>query len=207
MSAILLVIGVFVWWLIVRGDHSNSANFDRLGSTPTNQSDNKEFTTPYFKIALPPTWIDKGRKNPYSYEVYYEYQNSETNYDNRWLRVYVDVFPPDKPINRLLHISYVGNKIVSGVLSDDCTVFTGAPAIANGQKGTSAPAKWQGIDFVCNFAAAENIIGTGTPDQGYAITLTGPSGGTHRYFFTYTDFNVRPDAQILSEALKNFQPL
>lgn len=207
VSVVLLIIALLVWWLVVRGTRSTSANFDKVGTISIEKPDTKEFTTPYFKISLPRTWEEKGRQNPYSYEVYYLYQNTEKNYDNRWLRVYVDVFPPDMPLNRLLPIALINNKIAPGVLSDDCTVFTGAPTATSGQKAATATAKWQGVSFVCNFAAAQNVTGTGTTDQGYGITMTGPLSGAHKYFFTYTDFNVRPDVQLLSDALKNFQPL
>jgi hypothetical protein len=207
VCVVLLVLFAIVWWIIVRGNHSTSANFDKVGNISVNRPDTKDFTTPYFKISLPKTWEEKGRQNPYSYEVYYLYHNTEANYDNRWLRVYVDVFKQDMPLNRMLPIALINNKISSGVLSDDCTVFTGAPTMVGGQKGSTAPAKWQGISFVCDFATPQNVTGTATVDGGYGITMSGPIGGTHKYFFTYTDLNVRPDIQFLSEALKNFQPI
>lgn len=200
----LLVIIIFlVWWFLFRNTGTSSANFDKVGSITVNKPNTKEFTTPYFKISLPTTWEDKGRKNPFSYEVYYLFQNGLKDYDNRWLRVYVDVFPKDIAINRLLPVTLTDGKISPGVLSDECTAFTDAPKAGV----MSATAKWQGVTFYCDFAKAQNLTGTASAEEGYGITMTGPSGTPHKYFFTYSDFNVRPDYQFLSEALKSFQPL
>lgn len=208
ISVIVLAALAIAWWIFIRGNNTTSANFDKLGTITVNRPNTKDFTTPYFKISLPTSWEDKGRQNPFSYEVYYLYQNGQKDYDNRWLRVYVDVFPRDLPLNRLLPVTLLNGKLSPGVLSDDCTAFTDAPvAGANGAKPTSVAAKWQGVNFMCNFGTAQNLTGTASAEEGYAITMTGPSGGTHKYFFTYSDFNVRPDYQFLSEALKSFQPI
>lgn len=208
---IIAVLGLslfVIWWFFVRGNEMTSANFEKVGTITVNRPDTKEFTTPFYKISLPTTWEDKGRKNPFSYEVYYMYQNGLKDYENRVFKVYVDVFPRDLPLNRLLPVTLADGKLSPGVLSDDCTGFTDAPTVgANGQKGTTAIAKWQGVNFTCNFAAAQNLTGTASAEEGYAITMTGPTSGTHKYFFTYSDFNVRPDYQFMSEALKSFQPL
>lgn len=206
--AALFVLLALGWWLFVRGNDSTSANFEKVGTITVNRPDTKEFTTPFFKISLPTSWEDKGRQNPFSYEVYYLYQNNQVNYDNRWLRVYVDVLPADLPLNRLLPVTVVSGKLSPGVLSDECTAFTDAPAVgANGQKASYAPAKWQDVNFTCNFITSQNLTGTASAEEGYGVSMTGQKSGTHKYFFTYKDFNVRPDYQFLSEALKSFQPL
>lgn len=207
VGVFLLIIFVVTWWIIARGNRTTSANFDKVGNISVSKPDTKEFTTPYFKISLPKTWEEKGKQNPYAYEVYYLYQNTQTTNDNRQLKVFVDVFPSDKPINRVMPISLLNGRISPGILSDDCTAFTGAPTATSGQKSESAPAKWQGVSFVCDFARAQNVTGTVSVEEGYGITMTGPISGTHKYFFTYTDLNVRPDVQFLSEALKSFQPI
>jgi hypothetical protein len=209
LIATVLVLALAVaWWLFVRGNDSTSANFEKVGTITVNRPDTIDFTTAFFKISLPKTWEEKGRQNPFSYEVFYLYQNNQSNYDNRWLRVYVDVFPKDLPLNRLLPVTVVNGKLSPGVLSDECTAFTDAPVVgANGQKAAFAPAKWQGVSFTCNFASAQNLTGTASAEEGYGISMTGSKSGTHKYFFTYSDFNVRPDYQFLSEALKSFQAL
>ena len=206
--AVLLIIVVTIWWFFLRGNDSTSANFEKVGNITISRPDTKEFTTPFFKISLPNSWTEKGKQNPVSYEEYYLYQNGTKDYENRWFRVYVDVFPRDMPLNRLMPLTLLNGKLSPGVLSDDCTAFTDAPvAGANGQKPNAVAAKWQGVNFMCNFAVSQNITGTASAEEGYGVTMSGPKSGTHKYFFTYTDFNVRPDLQFLSEAIKSFQPI
>ncbi len=205
---IILITLTVVWWIFFKDSEKASSNFEKSGTVTISRPDTKEFTTPFFKIYLPNMWIDKGRQNPFSDQVYYSYVSTEKNYENRLLKVYVDIFPSDLPLNRLLPVTVVSGKLSPGVISDNCRSFTDDSAEgANVQKGTLATAKWQGASFTCNFAADQNITGTASAEEGYGVTMTGPKGVPHKYFFTYTDLNVRPDSQFLSEAIKSFQPL
>ncbi len=201
---LLLIIALFVWWFFLKSDESSSTNFEKIGTRRIESTPTKVFTTPFYKVTLPATWKDNGRKNPFSDEVYYEYQNTQKNYENQWLRIYVDTFRRDLPINRILPVTVSNNQIIPGAISDDCTSFTDAPK--NSQNAANWAAKWQGVSFVCDIASAENTTGTVSPDEGYSLTLTG-SKGSHEYFFAYTDFNIRPNFQLLSDALKSFEPL
>lgn len=107
-------------------------------------------------------------------------------------------------------ITLVENKIVPGILSDDCKTFTGAPldkSVANSASASTWTAKWQGINFVCDMARPQNLIGTASEEEGIGNTITGSDGKKHRYFFVYIDHNVNPDYGIFTNALKSFQTL
>jgi hypothetical protein len=202
----LAILAVIAWFVFFRND-SSSSNFSKAGAEIAYVAPvTKDFTNNYFKITLPSTWADLGRKNPFSNQVYYEFQNTEKNYDNRWLRVYVDVFPQDFAITRLLPIMVVNNRFVpDSNWSEECKTFTGAPLSGNGQASGSWLAKWKGISFYCDMNTLLNYLGTASVDEGYGVSLVGNNGQHHKYFFVYIDHNVRPDYSILTNAVRSFE--
>ena len=202
----LLIFAGLIWFVFIRNNGDITSNFNKEGGQiAVVQPAKKVLENEYFKITLQSTWESNGRKNPFSNQVYYEFQNKAKSEDNRYLRVYVDVFPRDFALNRLMPISVVDNMAVPGVISDECDTFTGAPASADARaKADTWTAKWQGIDFVCNMTNAQNYAGTASVEEGIATTFTNSGGVNHKYFFVYIDHNVRPDYQQFSDALKSF---
>jgi hypothetical protein len=204
---LIVLFTVLAWYVLFRDD-SNSASFTKSGvEVAVVKPEYKDFINQFFKISLPGTWADLGRKNPYSNQVYYEFQNTQKDFDNRWLRVYIDVFPLDFPINRLMPITIVNNKIIPDTVSDECSTFTGAP-ISGSNKQLAAQtwsARYKNINFTCDMANLRNYVGTASITQGYATTLVNKDGSTHKYFFVYIDHNIHPEFSIFSDTLKSFE--
>lgn len=208
---ILVIIGLALWFLLFRDQGTSSTNFAKVGgqvAVVTPQT--KDFSNEYFTVTLPSSWESLGRQNPYSNQVYFEYQSKLKNYDNRWLRVYVDVFPNDFAITRVMPISVNQNKVeVDGVesISDECRTFTGAPLAGSSSSASSQTwaAKWKDIKFTCDMNVALNYVGAASVEEGYGITLTNNDGAKHKYFFLYIDHNVRPDYSIFVGAVKSFK--
>lgn len=210
VTPFILIIGLLIWFIFFRTVDS-SASFSRSGAeVAVVKPATKDFTNDLFKISLPTTWESLGKKNPYSDEVFFEYQNQQKDYDNRWLRVYVDTFPKGYPLNRLMPISVIDNRVVPGVLSDECSTFTGAPLQGAGTQSASQTwtAKWQQIDFICDMSkTVGNKSGTASSDEGYGVTVAGSDGTKHKYFFVYIDHNIRPEYSIFTDSLKSFKTL
>lgn len=206
---VIVITVIVIWLLFFRESVNSSASFTKDGAEiAVVKPATKDLTNEMFKISLPTTWEPNGKKNPYSNQVYYEFQNKLKDYDNRWLRVYVDIFPADFAINKLLPISVNENRITPGVLSDDCSTFTGAPLPGSGKPAASTwSAKWQGVAFTCDMAVNQNYSGTASAEEGYGVTISGAKSGKHKYFFVYIDHNVRPDYNIFSDAVKSFQAI
>lgn len=208
-GCISAVVAFVLWWFLIRGDDLQVVS---VGSTATREVGVAEPTTEYrtslYRIELPLTWIDKGRKNPVSDSVYYEYQNTAKNYDNRYLRIYVDKYPADLPINKLLPVTAVNNTLVPAVVSEDCSSFS---MPANQKPATPKPdfiaAKWQGVSFTCDLKQTDNKVGTASAEEGYGATVQGSNGEKHRYFFVYIERNVRADYQFLPTVIKSFKAL
>lgn len=202
----LAIIGVVIWFFFYK-NNDNSASFTTPGVNVANvKVETKDFENEYFKITLPTTWVDLGRKNPYSYEVYYEFQNTLKDYDNRWVRVYVDVIPETQAITKLLPVTVVDNHLVPGELSDTCRSFNGAPAEGSSQGAAQTwVANWQGIEFNCNMNIAENFIGTASSNEGYGVTLANQNGSNHKYFIVYIDHNIHPDNNFIIDVVNSFE--
>jgi hypothetical protein len=206
----LFALAILIWFVFLRPSET-SASFTKNGQQIAQvQEARQEFSNELFKISLPVGWVDKGKQNPTADKVFYEYDSGVKNNDNRWLHVYVDVFPRNFPINKLLPIDVSSDgKINPGIISDDCTTFTGSPA-----NGSSTPAasdvwsaKWQGVAFTCAMKKADNYVGTASEQEGYAVTIPSSNGKKHSYFFVYIDHNVRPNYTLFIDALKSFQTL
>lgn len=205
---IFTLIFLAVWFFVIRNDDSSSANFSRTGGTvavvkPTT----KDFVTKEFKLTLPSGWELLGKENPFGDEEYYYFQSKVEDYTNRWLKVFVDVYPKDYALSRLLPITVSGNKVTPGIVSNDCRKFDGAPKPGAQDAVETWTAEWEGISFICNMANPQNQTGTSSEEQGYGVTVVGKSGASHKYFFVYIDHNIRPDYNILIDAVESFEAL
>jgi hypothetical protein len=202
----LALIGLVVWFLFYKNNDS-SASFTTPGTNVANvKVATRDFENEYFKITLPTTWVDLGRQNPFSYEVYYEFQNTLKDFDNRWVRVYVDVVPNTQAVTRLLPVTVVDNHLVPGELSDTCWSFSGAPAEGSSQSAAQFwIANWQGIEFNCNMNVGENFMGTASSNEGYGVTLINQDGTSHKYFIAYIDHNIHPDNNFIIDVVNSFE--
>jgi hypothetical protein len=210
--ALLLIPVIAIGYFIVRV----AKDSDVKASTPQaitreyaveEVDDRKVFDQTEFVVKLPNDWALKDHvTEPYNL---YSWQATKKNADNRWLEIYVDRYPKDKAFNRLLPVSIDNNKIiVTGSVSENCTAFTG-PQGANQAPASGVetlPAKWQGVDFLCDMANyTRNSVGVGTTGSQTAIKLSGAKTGMHTFFFVYIDHNINPDYQLLENTLASLE--
>lgn len=206
---VIIVCSIFaVWYFVLRQDELSSASFNKTGGTVSVVAPKTaNFTTDEFTLTLPEGWVLDGKLNPTANEVYYYFRSTVKDYDNRFLKIYVDVYPTEYGLDKLLPITPNGNQIVPGYVSEGCSSFSGAPVAGTEQKNVQTwTANYQGIEFTCNMKGYQNQTGTGNAEFGYGVPITG-SKGTHKYFFVYTDLNIRPDNSLLSDAVKSFKAL
>lgn len=204
----IVLAAILFWFFVIKNTDESSANFVRSGGTIAVVAPATiDISTDEFTVTLPEGWALLGKMNPYYNQVYYEFQSQVKDYENRWLRVYVDIYPEDFALNRLLPVAAKDNGLVPGTISSDCKTFQGAPKPGTGQVTSQTwTAVWEGVTFTCNMVSPVNNIGTGSVKDGYGVPVTGTKG-THEYFFVYIDHNVRPDASILTDAVKSFEAL
>lgn len=206
MVAFMLV-GAF-WYVFLRDNTSSSASFVKREVKENNfKVKTKTITTEYFKINLPLTWENNGRLNPFSNQVYYELQDKKPKADSKYLRIYVDVFPKDYPVNEVLMISNDGSRLISAELSGNCTTLPGAPKHQVGTSIDSWDTNYKGIKFTCDIANPYSQVGAISEQLGYGQRMKGASGATHEYFFVYIDRSSRPDSTTFSDAINTFQSL
>ena len=204
ISAILM--GIFLIYILFFSN-SNSASFinndrpERIVKgveMQTIESDN-------FKIDLPATWVNNGIKNPFSNEYYYELQDKKKSADARYLRIYINTFPSDYPLNRVVLVENMGNRLKAGEVSGDCKSLPDAPKnIDRAQKQTWL-ANWQGLTFTCDLSSQVNHLGIASQKSGYGQTLTGPISGTNKYFLVYIDNTSSPNDRTFIDAINSFE--
>jgi hypothetical protein len=114
----------------------------------------------------------------------------------------VDTIPTNIGVNRVLPVQGEGSRVIPTTVSDTCADFTGDKVPGN----QNTPAKWGGIDFLCDLANYErDVVGTSSSDGVNTVKVTGATTGTHQIFFTYTDNGATPDFTIFVNAVTSFR--
>jgi hypothetical protein len=148
----------------------------------------KTYDEPDFTIDLPLAWQQVPRPaGPYQS---YTWQTSEKNTNGQKIVVYEDSIPANIAVNRVLIVHGEGDHIATeGVASDNCIQYTISGAAHLGEFG--APAKWQGINFICDVSnEARDVIGTSSSDGvNQVIAKSQSNPGTHKFFFYYDNQN------------------
>ena len=204
---VLLLLGFLLWHFILNSDDATITSFEKKGDvTAVAAVATKDFTTDTFSITLPDGWEFLGKQHPRIDETYFSYKSEVKDYENRWLNVYVDVFPTDYQLNRAMIVAVEGDKLLPGQISDNCRKFDGAPESGTLTGARAWSATWNDVSFTCNISSAVNHIGTVT-DTGYGAEVIGATSGAHKYFFVYIDHNAHPDQSILKNAVKSFKAI
>lgn len=165
---------------------------------PTTQSQTITYTEKDYTVDIPSTWkLVPPTSSTVPGSITWHSQGIHT--DNRWITIYTDNIPTNIAFNRLLPLTTNGTGLIYGLISDDCANFS------NGSLTQVAPAKWQGINFLCNLPNRyDDQVGTGSIGQVNSVTLTGPLNGKHNYFFLYTDRSAEPQYTYLYSIISGF---
>lgn len=163
----------------------------------------RSFDEKLYTMNLPGDW--EPATNPYESAAQYGWQNTATEKGTRRLSLYIDTIPVTKALNRYLSLAGQGAQLsVQGNVSDNCINFTQASQI--NKQTMTAPAKWNGLDFICDAGNyLRDVVGTGSADGINTVKLTGPNSGKHSYFFVYIDNTSQPDYSILTNAVQSFK--
>lgn len=161
----------------------------------------KGFDEPSFELELPTDWkLVSHTDQPYN--LYY-FQGTTVASRSRILQVYQDTIPINFMVNRVQPIEANAEHISAvGTVSDNCAEFTKGPSVP-GKPGTLA--KWVNVDFLCDLDNYErNVIGTSAKGSLNSVSLKGPSGAEHKFFFAYSDQSINPNYDTFYTALKSF---
>lgn len=157
---------------------------------------------PLFALDLPKDWkLESHRTQGFNV---YSWHSSDTETAGRLLSIYIDSIPASLGVNRAVLVKSDGDRLIpSGEVSDNCASFTSKSA---GAPLTASPAKWSGINFLCDLGNyLRDVVGTVSSDGLNRVELTGGTSGRHALFFTYTDNNIEPDFTIFTNALQSFK--
>lgn len=199
--SIIGLLGGGVWYL-----SRNSSKIQNPGVVVRSVSDtngpNQAFDESNFTINLPNDWRLEA-KSP----THYTWRSTKKDQDDRTLNLYFDQIPATLAVTRMVPVRAEGDHLFASSVSDDCSNFTGIGAGGAQSKGAAAaPAKWQGIDFVCDLSQPNrNAVGTSSADGVNKVTLSGKTSGHHALFFLYIDQNISPNYTIFYNALSSFR--
>jgi hypothetical protein len=156
-----------------------------------------------FGIDLPAAWQPVPRPpGPYNS---FSWQRSDHSTNGEEITVYEDTIPANFAVNKVVIVDPGVDRVsTKGGVSDNCSTYTKNVSQVNNQVG--APARWQGVDFLCDQANQErDVIGTSSTDGVNTLILQSPSKGTkHKFFFTYTNHSTNPDYTVFYNVLSSF---
>jgi len=198
--ALVIAIGILIIHLTTTKQKTVNGPEAVTGSIAAISYPTQLINEPYFTIRIPKTWHQTSFiDNSAQYTI--TWMDVSQSKDTRWLTVYVDKILPNLAINNLLPIRVVGDSLKYGLLSDNCTSF--ASHTINQQ---TALASYQGINFICDIAdIVGEVSGTGTVGSINKTTITGPTSGTHSYFFEYVERSGEPNYSYFDNALTSFR--
>lgn len=156
-----------------------------------------------FSMELPTGWkkLPADPSNPYNPLRFQSAQGTQQ------LNIYIDHIPTTLAVNRVLAVQAQGNSIGHDTVSDNCTNFLTPSTLQLPQVQASkvAEAMWQGVEFYCDIGNYErNVTGTSSPEGINTLSLGGPTVGTHRLFFTFTDNEITPQYTVFYGILDSF---
>lgn len=166
------------------------------GLSPASLSNKIDEAT--YSIVLPKDWKQINLTNtPYANGTTWQ---SDT--PGRFLTIFEDnQISSTFAFNRLLPVQAAGTGLTYGQLSDNCSSFTTFNNI-----NQVYASRWQSIDFNCNIPDRfNNVVGTGSGSPVNTVSVTGPTKGTHKYLFIYTDRSANPDYSVFYGILQSFQ--
>ena len=163
-----------------------------------------KYDTTNFTIDIPKEW--KQMPRPAGSYKSFTWQTSDSGTDGQVFTIYEDTIPVNFAANRVLIVRGETDHLVEeGSASDNCIKYTVNGQAKPGQVG--APAKWQGVDFLCDQNNMQrDVIGTSSLDGINTVILRGALSGTHKYFFSYSNYNVaNPDYAPFYNALNSLR--
>jgi len=157
-----------------------------------------------YTIDLPVSWKfishSQGTYNAFTW------QSSDRVTDGQQIVVYENTIPINYAVNRVLIVAGDNDRLsLDGAASDNCLDFTKASSAGQYQLG--APARWQGISFLCDQDNTQrDVVGTSSADGINTVYLKSQSDHqTHAFFFTFTDYSINPDYSVFYNALDSLR--
>lgn len=203
----ILLAGFFIYSDLRSNQAASVEGEERTVAQVLSDSDAYFVNEPNFDFELPEDWREVDRIQTNS-EQSITWQATERDEDNRTLTLHINTIP-EEPIVRMLPISVNGNRLQRGQMSPNCSGFTGSETTDPGERRGQPPTqtRWANTDFICDVGRIvdENIVGTGQAGEDInTFTVTGEESGTNSYFFLYKDRNVRPNFEIMYNAVNTF---
>ncbi len=205
---ILLILWIlFFGWLWLRNSLKPKVTIKQANPITTKVTYNskiKHYDEPDFGIDMPASWSAVPRP-PHTYQSF-TWQSSDRVTDGQQIEIYEDTIPINFAVNRaLVVVGEVDRVSVDGAVSDNCSRYT--KPTNGGPNRVGVPAKWQGIDFLCDQSNQQrDVVGTSSNDGVNTVILHSQnSSATHKFFFTYTDYASNPDYTLFYDALASLR--
>ena len=203
---LIFAFGVFVFWLM---NLRITPKQELYNSAPLSNSydvtENKKITIekPLFSLELPSGWKENAIE-PSPLAPKYRFSNPDSKSGGQMIELFIDTVPTAIAINKVLVVEPSEKGINHEQVSENCTTFTESN-LTNPKSGT-APARWQGVNFICDTGNyARQVVGIASTEGINQVTVTGSTNGTHKLFILYYDNTITPDYNILYEILNSLQ--
>lgn len=205
---VLVVAGIgFLLWYFLRPRLTKNDPTSVLLPTKFDTVAKKHISEPLYELDVPLDWKESARTTKPLREV--SWIGTARESISRELDIYTDTIPATIAVNRMVPVSGKDNSLTVGQMSSNCIDFTGnAASLTPEQAGKSKVAltKWEDVPFLCDIPnELRNVIGAASPEGINRVSVTGPIGGKHVYFFVYSDHTAHPSDNTFLDILRSFQ--
>ena len=156
-----------------------------------------------FTIELPSEWKKEASQSS-SYRMFtWSHINDKASES---ITVYQDTIPAKYAPNRIVIVEGSGAQVVvKGQVSDNCAAYTKNLATDKYQIGV--PAKWEGVDFLCDQAnQTRDVIGSSSKAGINTVIVTSPTTpNKHKFFFSYVNHSLKPDYSVFTDTIGTFR--
>lgn len=207
LFVVCLIVGGGLWsWQWLRQQLKPQTTIKQskaVTTTVSYDSANKSYTEPDFTVSLPAAWQPVARP-PGTYQTY-TWQTSDSETDGQQIQIFEDTIPVNFSVNRALIVAGENDHLtLQGSVSDNCSNFTRGTSTIPNEPG--APAKWQGVTFLCDQRNLErNVTGTSSTDGINTVILKTSQGVSHKFLFVYSNQSTNPDYTVFYDVLQSLR--
>lgn len=178
--------------------HNSKAKITHLSGSSS--SGLKTYAASDFSFQMSPGWTEVPIKNSL-YNLFEWQKGKGANFEQ--IQIFQNTIPKNLALTRVVIVSPALSRMnVQSGPSSNCTTFTNGTR-TNSQTGY--PAKWQGVEFFCNFDNYQrDIVGISSSQSVNAVNLETPNGIKQSYDFVYTDSSLNPSYGDYESLLSTF---
>ena len=189
--------GVYIWQQISATPPAPASKPQSLGiytGVPKKLYSNEIFS---FTSSKDWQYSQEASLRPHRYIFYSSTSKGLVDYE---LRVYLNEFPENNPVNYILPVTVQAGRLMPQPASARCSSL---PPVT--KSNNFVPKKYQNITFLCDNASSRQVAGAGIEGGSYEIPLYNTQGKLQKIGLFFTDHSAGYRPETFKEIVESFK--